>query len=125
MTKEFEDYVRVTCDGEEIQIIITKAWMVVDAEELAAQAAECDMDGSGGDLADPSDWPRTYTVHLEKGPIDVRVDMDYSPNFYATINAPVSGGTPSAQVACSPWKCYRCLRLNPATSTACPCGVKT
>jgi len=81
---EFEDYVRVTDpDGDDTDLMITHPWKRNRAYALATDVAEADLDS--GELGDPTDWPRIYTVHMESGPVKVSVDMEYEPRFSTKI----------------------------------------
>jgi hypothetical protein len=81
-----DDYVKVENeDGEMIDFLPDRQWLYDDPRSIAEDVAQGEMDDAGGDLADPSDWPRTYTVHLDSGPVVVSVDMEYSPVFMSKI----------------------------------------
>ena len=82
-----KDSVRVESDdGGAWEIHGVQDWLRGDACGIAMEAAEIDMDDAGGDLADNGYWPRTYTVYMDSGPVEVLVDMEYSPSFFASIN---------------------------------------
>jgi hypothetical protein len=55
-------------------------------EWLASDAAKDEMDDAGGDLNDPTCWPRIYLIYnTNKTYIGCfSVEMEYTPNFYVS-----------------------------------------
>lgn len=76
-------------DGEEHEFPANHAYLLQDAGDAAEAIAEEDY--RKGDLNDPDSWPREYEVFHEGEWMEVRVDMDYSPNFYGTVAKEAKG----------------------------------
>ena len=72
-------------DGEETLFMTNDQWMWNDPKAIAEAIAEEDRNASGGDLYDTDCWPREYEIEINEEWIKVSVEMEYSPDFSASL----------------------------------------
>jgi hypothetical protein len=72
-------------DGEECVFLTPHKYLWDDPIMAAEEIAEEERNASGGDLYDTDCWPRTYEIEMNGKWVKVSVDMEYSPDFSASL----------------------------------------
>ena len=72
-------------EGAELVFMTNSEWLIHEPLMLAEHIAKEELDSSGSDLADADCWPRVYKILISKTWVEVSVDMEWSPEFSATI----------------------------------------